>query len=135
MLKQPRRLNKICKFKVPQGKIMDSPHNLTMLACIYTRRSTRIFWYNFEALRLHLTWTIAKKRKLSKKMFFKQKKKNRNLLLKFFTIKINLNIIISKFDLMAFLIYPILINHVVVVWAKVRALLNYITLSHIVTTL
>ena len=63
---------------------MDSPHNLTMLACIYTRRSTRIFWYNFEALRLHLTWTIAKKRKLRNKIFFKQKKKKQKSITKIF---------------------------------------------------
>lgn len=73
MLRQPRKTPQSRRFKFKRRRAFtDRPRN-NFIGVIKTTLTIKLFWHNFEALRLQLIWAISKRRKFSRKMFFKHK--------------------------------------------------------------
>ena len=73
MLRQPRRSPQFRRFKFRKLVPVQDRTAQDFLGIIKTKKNTRIFWTNFETLRLQLTWALGKKRRFSRKLYFKHK--------------------------------------------------------------
>jgi len=72
MLNQPRSTLLNHRFRFSNKKhIFNSSYDNYSL-CIKTTKQIKLFWNNFESLRLHLIWILGKKRRYTRKMYYKQ---------------------------------------------------------------
>lgn len=84
MLRQPRRTPQSRRFKFKKKVVFVDRSTQHFTGIIKMNKSIKLFWYNFEAIRLQLVWAMSKRRKFSRKMFFKhkmaQKTKNKEVI-------------------------------------------------------
>lgn len=74
MLRRPRRFKYERQYRCRLMRALFLNINTNWTINICTRTNILLDWYAFERIRLHLSWGLGRRRKSSRKYFFKKKK-------------------------------------------------------------